>query len=170
MSKGFFGWVLFIAVAVMLFMLLNKTGSSYATIPMSDFVARLESGAVRTVTVGNDEVSGEFRNVEIIDGDKVGKFHVALPAGTTSNWVFTKWLVDNRHDARVDTENSPNLLMNILIPLIPWLLIFGFIWFFVFRQLRSQQKTKVGEALKVYVVNQPGEPPPDDQGITPPPR
>src|SRR5437667_470076 len=27
--------------------------------------------------------------------------------------------------------------MNILLPLIPWLLIFGFIWFFVFRQLRN---------------------------------
>ena len=27
--------------------------------------------------------------------------------------------------------------MNIILPFIPWLLIFGFIWFFVFRQLRN---------------------------------
>src|SRR5437667_9776892 len=27
--------------------------------------------------------------------------------------------------------------MNILLPLIPWLLIIGFIWFFIFRQLRN---------------------------------
>ena len=34
-------------------------------------------------------------------------------------------------------ENNQNLLSTILIPLIPWLLIFAFIWFFVFRQLRN---------------------------------
>jgi len=27
--------------------------------------------------------------------------------------------------------------VNILLPLVPWLLILAFIWFFVFRQLRN---------------------------------
>ena len=31
---------------------------------------------------------------------------------------------------------AQNWVYNILLPVIPWLLIFGFIWFFVFRQLR----------------------------------
>ena len=163
MNKGFLGWVLFIGVAVMLFMLLNKTGSTYATIPMSDFVERLENGRVRTVTVGNDEVSGEFMGIELIGGDKVGKFRVALVTGTTSNWAFQQWVVEHRHGALVDVENNPNWVTQILVPLIPWLLIFAFIWFFVFRQLRKAQTTaannRVGDALKVYVVNQPGEPP-----------
>ena len=37
----------------------------------------------------------------------------------------------------MDSKNQSNLLMNILLPLVPWLLIFGFVWFFVFRQLRD---------------------------------
>ncbi len=43
----------------------------------------------------------------------------------------------NRGDTKVDAENSSNLVTTILLPLVPWLLIFGFIWFFLFRQLRN---------------------------------
>jgi cell division protease FtsH len=42
-----------------------------------------------------------------------------------------------RGATKVEAKNQSNLLMNILLPLVPWLLIFGFIWFFVFRQLRN---------------------------------
>ena len=55
----------------------------------------------------------------------------------TSNWDFTAWLLDHRGTADVKVDNNQNLLINMLLPMIPWLLIFGFIWFFVFRQLRN---------------------------------
>ena len=42
-GRGFFGWFLFVALAIMLIMLLNKTSTSYATVPLSDFVQRLEN-------------------------------------------------------------------------------------------------------------------------------
>ena len=45
--------------------------------------------------------------------------------------------MNKRGDTKVEAKNQSNLLMNILLPLVPWLLIFGFIWFFVFRQLRN---------------------------------
>ena len=174
MSKGFFGWFLFIALAVMLFMLANKNRAEYAMIPLSEFTQRLESGKVQRVVIGNDEVFGQFATPESVGGDMVGKFRVPLPAGTTSNWTFQQWVVEHRQNAQVDVENNPNWFTQILVPLIPWLLIFGFIWFFVFRvlrkQLRDQQNNKVGDALKVYVVNQPGEPPLAQQSPTQPPR
>jgi cell division protease FtsH len=37
----------------------------------------------------------------------------------------------------IKVENSGSILTNLIVPFIPWLLIFGFIWFFVFRQLRN---------------------------------
>jgi hypothetical protein len=43
------------------------------------------------------------------------------------------------------------------VPLIPWLLIFGFIWFFVFRQLRMQG-VRGQQPTPVYVVNSAGPP------------
>ena len=136
-GRGFFGWFLFIALAVMLFMLLNKNSTSYANVPLSEFVSRLETDHVRTLTIDGDKITGEFRELEVIGGDKIGKFQTPLPAGAQNTWELTKYVLDNRHGAQVNVENSPYLLLNIIVPLIPWLLIFGFIWFFVFRQLRN---------------------------------
>src|SRR5213594_1734354 len=44
-GRGLLGWVLFIALAVMLFMLLSKQGGGYKTIPLSEFMNILEPGA-----------------------------------------------------------------------------------------------------------------------------
>src|SRR2546428_5448470 len=110
-GRGFFGWFLFIALAVMLFMLLNKNSTSYAQIPLSEFVSRLETDGVQTLTIDGDKITGEFRKVEIIGGDKVGKFQTPLPAGSSNTWELTKWVLENRHNAQVNVENSPNLLL-----------------------------------------------------------
>jgi cell division protease FtsH len=137
-GKGLFGWVLFIALAVMLFMLLQKGTTQYAQIPLSEFTSRLESDKVAKLTIDSDKILGEFRgNGEVIGDKTVGKFQTALPAGASATWEATQWILEHRGNAEVNVENSPNLLLNILVPLIPWLLIFGFIWFFVFRQLRN---------------------------------
>jgi len=163
-NKSLFGWVLFIALAVMLFMLLNKGQSQYAGITIDEFESRLKSDRVRVVTVENDKLLGEFNTAETIGdrGERVAKFLVPLPKGASGDWDLMQWLLDNRHSATIRVENNPNWLLEVLIPLIPWLLIFGFIWFFVFRQLRKSQPATAGapaDAVRVYVVNQPGEPP-----------
>jgi cell division protease FtsH len=136
-GRGFFGWFLFIALAVMLFMLLQKGSTSYYQIPLSEFVSRLEVDGVKTLTIDGDKIMGEFRKTEAIDDQQVGKFQTPLPAGSSQTWELTKWVLENRHNAKVIVENSPNWVLQVIVPLIPWLLIFGFIWFFVFRQLRN---------------------------------
>src|SRR5438552_9013191 len=92
---------------------------------------------VAYLDIGKDELFGEFRRPQVLRGEQIAKFRVPLPEGTTSNWAFTQWLIENRGDAGLGVrDGGQNLLVNIFVPLIPWLLIFGFIWFFVFRQLR----------------------------------
>src|SRR5687767_16030740 len=44
-GRGLFGWVLFIGLAIMLFMLLNKQGGTFKTIPLSEFMNILEPGS-----------------------------------------------------------------------------------------------------------------------------
>jgi len=138
-GRGLFGWVLFIALAVMLFMLLNKGSTQYASIPLSEFWSRLDQDRVKTLTIETDKILGEFRDEETIGpkGEKVGKFQTALPGGANNTWDLTRDVLERRKNAEVKVENSPNWLLQVIIPLIPWLLIFGFIWFFVFRQLRN---------------------------------
>ena len=72
LSRGVFGWLLFVGLAVMLFMLLSR------------------NPAPRAATVPAAPARGPFATV--------------------------------------------------ILPLVPWVLIFGFIWFFVFRQIRGQYK------------------------------
>lgn len=159
MHKRLFGWVVFIGLAVMLFLLLNKNQSQYAPISLSDFDASLKKDEVRHVTIGNDNLYGEFRTPQAVGsrGEKVERFRVELLSGTSSQWIFTEWLLDNRGSAQVYIDKSENLLMQFILPLIPWLLIFGFIWFFVFRRLKPAG-AQTGDPLRVFVVNQPGQP------------
>jgi len=138
-GRGLFGWVLFIGLAVMMFVLLQGNTRGMPRIEYSEFETRLENDKVASIKVEGDKIEGQFIGQESIANIKepVSKFYTTLPAGSAANGELISRLLDKRKNAKVDFENNQNLLLTILIPLIPWLLIFGFIWFFVFRQLRN---------------------------------
>ena len=137
-GRGVFGWVLFVGLAIMLFMLLNHNRRSYQTIDYSDFWTLLKQDKVKTVTIEADEISGQFTGPLVV-GDKPEKIEYfktqAIPTAMDGNWL--RDLMENRGNAQVKAVNNTNLVLQVILPLIPWLLIFGFIWFFVFRQLRN---------------------------------
>jgi cell division protease FtsH len=161
--RGLFGWFIFIALCIVLFVILQKDKQSYLLVNLSDITEQLELGNVNRVVVEGDAIKAELRNPVAFAGlqQPMKLVKAELPAGAGANWAFTEWLLRNRKGATVSAENSQNVLMSIIVPLIPWLLIFGFIWFFVFRQLRSQAQLR--QAPPVYMtppVDRPGEPPP----------
>src|SRR5215208_1748067 len=87
----------------------------------------------------NDQIKGEFRQPVTFPGpgmSSVTRFRADVPPGSLSQQLGV-WILDHGGQAAIKVENTQNLLMNILLPLVPWLLIFAFIWFFVFRQLRN---------------------------------
>ncbi len=134
--------MLFGALAIMLFVLLRQQRNQYSTIGIKEFWVELKADKVEKVTIEADEISGKFRNPEAIgsvQGGKVTYFRSAIPGqmGSTS-WDFVKNIIDDAGaSTKVEVENNNNLILQFILPLIPWLLIFGFIWFFVFRQLRN---------------------------------
>jgi ATP-dependent Zn protease len=146
--RGAFGWVLFIGLGVVLFMLLSKQETAVGRVSLSDFVDHLHNGRVTVVTLEGDEITGRFSSPQQSTGGKSTLwFRTALPQGVTGDWAFTQWLLENRKGADVHVRAQNSLVMNILLPLIPWLLIFGFIWFFVFRPLRKSAATKPAQVL-----------------------
>ena len=92
---------------------------------------------IEWMTIEVDELTGKFAKKEQVAGQGIDFFKVTLPADVISSWDFLYWLKKNSGDARIEYKGQNNYIINILLPLIPWLLIFGFIWFFVFRQLRN---------------------------------
>jgi ATP-dependent Zn protease len=160
----------------MLFMLLSTRGpeSRGRLIPLSGFTDLFEAGQVATLTVERDELYGEFHTAPASRRPDTGadaraaesarRFRVALPNGMGENWGFLQWLLDHRHEATLTARNDANnYVLNILLPVIPWLLIFGFIWFFVFRQLRKtsaqQQSVIVAPGPGRWVPDSPENPP-----------
>jgi cell division protease FtsH len=132
-GRGFFSWILFAGLALILIWLVSHHDVSRQTIPLSEFRSRLISNNVSEVILDGDEVTGMMKTEA---GATVG-FRTELPTGTSSNWMFTEWLLQNSGNATVTVNNSSSILTNVLLPLVPWLLIFGFIWFFVFRRIRN---------------------------------
>ncbi|MGD0770771.1 MAG: ATP-dependent zinc metalloprotease FtsH [Tepidisphaeraceae bacterium] len=138
-GRGLFGWVLFISLAIMLVMLLRNSSPQPQTILMSDFENLLSNNHVEKFVIDGNEVEGTVKeNVQLPGAAPNSKyFNVEYPEGNFSNGVYLAKLMSQRGDAGAGAKNQSNLLMNILLPLVPWLLIFGFVWFFVFRQLRN---------------------------------
>ncbi len=117
----------------MFFLLMNQRRSPYDVLPLSDFRQLLQEQAVVKVTIEGDSLYGQ-----LLPSNRTGvvNFKTELPQGTSSSWQFTQWLLDNRGSAVIEVRNNTNLLIQVLLPLVPWVLIFGFIWFFVFRKLK----------------------------------
>ena len=151
-GRGVLGWVLFIGLSVMLFFLLSSKQGPYRTLPLSAFVQRLETGQISSIVLDGDEISGTTA--------AGGGYRTTLPPGMSGNWQFVQWLIETGRGASavVEVRSQNNLLANIVVPLIPWLLIFSFIWFFVFRQLRKAGKTNQTTA----VITGPGRWIPDE--------
>jgi ATP-dependent Zn protease len=155
------GWALFIGLAIVIFLLMkgqSSAGRGFGELPLSEFYDLLEAGEIANVRVEGDRLFSERRTTYTSRGGLPHrKFRTVLPIETSRQWTFIQWLLENRKGAVVRVENDPNLLLNIFIPLIPWLLVFAFIWFVVFRQLRKAGGT--GVVLPVTAaVGQPAAP------------
>jgi len=143
-GRGVFGWVLFIGVAILLFLYLQNQGPTHSDITLDVFNSKLQKGDIAEVTIQGDEVFGKFvkdREHVATNGTKVDRFRTVLPQLATSDWSFLRSILNdtagNPRVMQVKAENPNNMLTSILITLIPWLLVFAVIWFIFIRQLRN---------------------------------
>ena len=143
-GRGVFGWVLFIAVAIVLFLYLNQQGRSVQDIDMRAFYEKLDGNQIQDLRIVGEEVQGTLRKEEPATPDgRPGyqKFRTTFPIGTTS---YPEWQNKVLYGAdgklrlsKVNNENQNNLLLNVLIPFVPWVIVFVVIWFIFIRQLRN---------------------------------
>ncbi len=116
-----------LVIAVLFCLLLNPSSARSPSIALSDFQEYLSAGKVRTVEIGTDRLNGTFVSSQGIGGVSTTRFRVQLPRGISGSWAFSEWVLANRHGAQVYGVDDENLLLTIIVSLIPWALIFGFI-------------------------------------------
>jgi cell division protease FtsH len=137
MSRSVLGWVVFILFSLMLVMIVMGNLNSRKPISYDEFQADVANGRVESVSIREDAIVGKLRPPAHSQGENLN-FEVELLPGPNFDH---KALADDIRKVSPKTEvkfdNSSSYVVNILINLIPWLLIFAFIWFFVLRQFRG---------------------------------
>ncbi len=161
---GIIGWILFGGLALFFLLLMRSpasipTKAGYTNVTLSEFTTEVNAGTINTADVGDNEVIfTSFSTSPRLSGlPGSTTYRVELPDGTGSDWRFLQWITDS-HNGRYQNvklsvrSNQSSPLINIILPLIPWLLIFGFVWFFLNRQMRVARKLR-REPMPVVIVN-----------------
>src|SRR6476661_2566094 len=88
-GRGVFGWVLFIGLAVMLFMLLNQNGQNFRDVSLNDLLHQLENGKVKEMVIDGAEAQGTFTEpFADSGGSSITKFKTTVSAGTVPEWFY----------------------------------------------------------------------------------
>jgi cell division protease FtsH len=137
--RGPVGWLLFIGLVIMLLLLLQRNRPASVAVTLSDFNNLLAADRLSEISLSDNEAIATVPRGYSPSSNMVtyNAVRVELPNGLSGDWSFLEQLMQH---SIVKVDRNDNLLANLLLPLIPWAIIFLFIWFFVFRQLRRQTK------------------------------
>jgi len=134
MSRGVLGWVVFILFSLMLVTMVMQKMEERKNLTMDQFYAELKDHNVEEMTIRQDGmITGKLKTVT--GKDASNEFEVEWPPGAI-DYEFVNRMM-NESGAKVKYDRNSGYLYHVLLSIIPWVLVFAFIWFFVFRQLRG---------------------------------
>ncbi len=139
MSRNVVSWLVLLGLAMVLVALLNQAILPPPQINITDFDALVKGNQIRKLIIKEDGVIEGERKAT--DGGSAGtqprQFRLDYPREAIDK-SFMDEVVKSVRDAGGDvTYQKQNQLVLLLLGMLPWILIFGFVWFFIFRQLRS---------------------------------
>ncbi|MCK5272359.1 MAG: ATP-dependent zinc metalloprotease FtsH [Sedimentisphaerales bacterium] len=133
--RNMFGWLLIIIFGVMMFSMVTDMGLHTEKIPYSEFEKRVQNGEVKDVAISGDHLTGNMKDEAMTGKDpkEKKKFEVVLP-GPGKPEGLTDLL--RKNDVLFKFE-QPSTFVQILVSLLPWVLLIGIMYFFIFRQFRG---------------------------------
>ncbi|HSH96527.1 MAG TPA: ATP-dependent metallopeptidase FtsH/Yme1/Tma family protein, partial [Roseimicrobium sp.] len=139
-GRGLFGWMLFVGLAIMFFMLMRQGRTTQNKIVYMEFINQLTNNNVVAVVIDGNEATGSLNDPKKVPGIAPGTntFTTLIwPDQNVPGDIVVKILEKAPASCKLEFKSNTNIVINLLLPLIPWLLIFGFIYVFIFRQLRN---------------------------------
>ena len=134
-SRGLSLWLVIILVAGLLAYVVSHGGRTQTRIFESEVYKHLDQ--LQTAVIDGDEINGTFREKQRINGKMVDNFVCTLSVGQSADNKLHEKLIEGAPNASIGVENSQNFIMQMLLPLIPWLLLIVFLYLVIFRQLRN---------------------------------
>jgi cell division protease FtsH len=138
MSRGVMSWIGFLLIALMIALVVSQGYQAPERLTIDEFWSRAANNDFDEIVISDDAISGKFR--EGVQGRPSGRaakphFDVVYRADKVTELEEKLRTLCPTTKIRYEPSNAP--FIQSLLGIVPWILIFGFIWFFVFRQLRS---------------------------------
>jgi cell division protease FtsH len=137
-TRGAFSWLIIFGLALTFLILLQQNRSAANTLSIDSFWTYVRNSEVESIIIRDSSITGKLKVVPPDAGaDGVKEFTCAYPE-PAKNFEQIRTEI-NRIDRSIRVEYKPdnNLLLQVFVTMIPWLLIFAFLWFIVFRQFRQ---------------------------------
>ncbi|MCG3126707.1 MAG: ATP-dependent zinc metalloprotease FtsH [Phycisphaerae bacterium] len=134
---GAFSWVVIFGLVLMLLFLLNQSRTAANRISISDFDNYLANHAIRKIVVKEHSIVGELKEAPATSTNQSKLFECNYPFAAQNFEDVRKRVEKTDGAVKIEYQPENNLLFNMMISLIPWILVFAVGWFFVFRQLRQ---------------------------------
>ena len=135
-NRNMFGWLMIVALGVVVVVLISQAQNSAKPVTWGELVNHVKSGHVdpdKGIIIKEDRIVANL-NADVPNMPPSGRVMVKLPPGAAGAPMVDRLLDQAPNDIHV--ERSSGLLI-VILQLLPWLLIFGVIWFFLFRAVRS---------------------------------
>ena len=141
MSRNAFSWILIFGLALMLLFMLNNSMNRAHEISITDWERHLKNGEVDTIVAKNHSFSGRMRTkFKDADTDQyIVKYPLAGEFEEFRQRVERLWTESHAPGEPYDIswEEDSNVLLSILLSVLPWMVLIGLAYFFLFRQLRQ---------------------------------
>ena len=137
MSRTLVSWIVFLGLAMILVTILQDRIKPTATIAISQFEQYVSQQQISKITIKQDgTIDGVLtEDAPLPPQASSRQFRVPYPPSAIDH-DFLKSLETALPAAERRYEPTNQFLM-VLLGMAPWILIFGVIWFFIIRQLRS---------------------------------
>jgi cell division protease FtsH len=142
-------WILLFLVAYAAWVFINSRRFDRATIDYSDFQGILAQDSVASVVFSGRDMSGDFKAPLVLSGKKVKSFKTTVPEMESD--ALLKALKEK--GVRV-AARGPTAWGTILINIVPWLLMLGFLFLFFRRMSAGSDKAFTFGKSRARVVTE----------------
>jgi len=133
MNRGMFGWLMLIAVAVVLFVFLSRAQHNAVEKKPGELINLVESEQIKEVIFKADQVDAVLKE----DAQGAAKSErIYVEVSTEGKEYLYNKIMELNPQLIIEDPNS-GMFFQLMISILPWLLFFALIWFFLFRGLRG---------------------------------
>jgi len=133
-SRNLLSWLVLLGLTILLVSLLTSSMTTAEKLTISAFEAAVESGEIKSIIIKEDG---------LIEGERIVNDADTVNANPRFTVLYPREAITDRFLDRIRAKvpsvecQKPSPFMLVLVSMLPWILIFAFIWFVFIRQMRS---------------------------------